>query len=127
MKVTVNDGRVVDDGVKTHQPGDSFECDDKEGKRLVKAKVVSLFKKKQPKKTVTYTNPAERQKFLVEAIASLDPDKSNNKDWTKSEVPQTLALEEILGDGETVSAKERNEAYEIYKAENSNNEKGSET
>lgn len=105
MKVTVNPGRVVDDGKNTHKPGDLFECDEKEGKRLIEREIVSLHEEE---------NKPVDQELIVVAIGQLDSDKKNTKDWTKSGVPQTAALETILGEGSTVSAKERDEAYAVF-------------
>jgi len=46
------------------------------------------------------------------AIDSLDEDKKNKVDWTKSGVPQVKALEEIMG--ESISAGLRDTAWKLH-------------
>jgi len=118
MKVRVNDGRTVDDGKKIHKPGDSFECDDKEGERLIRGKVVSLFEEVKSDEPGAANEPTQtdRQKLLVLAIGALNPNTAERADWTRSGDPQTAALEEILGDGVKVTAAERDAAYDVFLA-----------
>ncbi len=113
MKVKVNPGYTVDDGNKVHYPnGKPFELDDKEAKRLVKRKIVSVVKVPTPPPV------SVDQTVIVKAIGELDPE--NKKLWTKDKKngPQTSALVKLLtkqeGKPVSVSSKERDTAYAAY-------------
>lgn len=64
------------------------------------------------------SDPPAKEELLVTAISKLDTDKANKGHWTGKGAPQTAALEavlkEMLGKSVTVSAAERNAAYETY-------------
>ena len=125
MKVTVNPGRTVSYNKKDYPPGKSFEIDDKEGKRLLKREIVSLSEENNGSDgsckdfpSGIESGPLSREQLLEVAIGFLDPDKSNKEFWTRKGVPQASALAEILGDGDPVTAKERDAAYAVFQSAN---------
>ena len=127
--VLVKDGFTVRYNKKEFAPGQTFPCDPFEANRLLDAGVVLLVNR-EDENDVWYPSPEEIEEArlecvptsrqavvstdnpLVDAIYRLDPDKKNKTIWTRSGVPQTAALTELVG--KPVSAADRDIAYASF-------------
>lgn len=109
QEVRVLEENTVQHNKETFAPGEHLFCDPHEANRLFDAGVVGLVFEAQQERWIT-----TREELLVQVIGCLDPDTKNKADWTRSELPQTVALFEIMG--EPVTAAERDLAYTTYLA-----------
>jgi hypothetical protein len=97
--VIVNEDHCVHSGKERYMPGDSFDCSDKEAKRLIGKGIVRL-------QTVDDSDQeAAPEDILKAAKAAIEAGKT-----TKDGRPTVEAIEEILG--RDITAEERDEAWD---------------
>jgi len=98
--VIVNEDHCVHSGKERYMPGDSFDCSDKEARRLIEKGIVRADNSDQE---------AAPEDILEAAKTAIEAGKT-----TKDGRPTVEAIEEILG--RDISAKERDEAWERLEA-----------